>query len=79
MAGSKSEVSLVLLYNMRDDEATWAVKSVARRAEQALETVYQIIWEDDPSYELLAKQAGPKPTLLVEEVSQPEQGNDNGP
>lgn len=78
MAGSKSEAPLVILYDMVEDKATWAVKSYARRTEEAFPNTYQVIWEDDPSYEAIAKLAGPKPVLMVEEVSQSEQGKDNG-
>ena len=78
MAGSKSEAPLVVLYNIREDEATWAVKSVARRAEDARPDKYCIIWDDDPSYSQYEEMAGPRPTLLVEEVSQSPQGENNG-
>jgi len=76
MAGSKSEATLVLLYDVLEDKATWAIKSAALRAEAARPWQYYVVWDDDPNYSAIAKLAGPKPQVLVEEVSQHSQGDD---
>ena len=70
MAGSKTLVPLDLVYNSRDDVAGWYIRSVARVLENS-RPYLEIISEDMPNYQAIAKLAGPKPEKLVEEVSQP--------
>ncbi len=77
MAGSRSETSLVLLHDYTTGITTWAIKSAARLAKIAQPYKYFIVWETDPDYAGYEKAAGPKPEILVEEVSQPKQGVDN--
>ena len=76
MAGSKTLVPLDLVYNTLDDTAGWYIRSVARTLENARSDL-EIITEDMPNYEAVAKLAGPKPEKLIEEVSQPTQGVNN--
>jgi len=80
MPGSKSEASLVLLHNFISGETTWAIKSAARRAKEAVRHKYFIVWEGDPNYQMYLEAAGPKPKMLIEEVthSTVKQGADNG-
>jgi hypothetical protein len=75
MPGSKSEVTLVLLYDGQEDTASWAIKSAAILAARAYPHRWTIIWDNYEEYEYISKMAGEKPQMLVEETVQPKQGD----
>ena len=75
MAGSKSEATLVLLYNNEMDKAFWAIKSAAIRTELS-SPHWEVVWEDAANYKAVSELAGPKPTILIEEV-QSKQGDNH--
>ena len=66
MVGSRSYALIVLLYDNRADVAYWVIKSKGLRLETLAEQ-YEIIWEDAENYEVIARMAGPKPVVTVEE------------
>ena len=66
MVGSRSHALIVLLYDNRADVAYWVIKSKGLRLETLAEQ-YEIIWEDAENYEVIARMAGPKPTVTIEE------------
>ena len=77
MSGSKSLVSVVLFFDHEQQKAEWKIKSEALRLEQ-MHSHVEIVGEHDMEYEYYAKLAGPKPEVLVEEVSETKQGDNNG-
>ena len=77
MSGSKSLVSVVLFFDHEQQKAEWKIKSEALRLEQMYSHV-EIVGEHDMEYEYYSKLAGPKPEVLVEEVSEIKQGDNNG-
>ena len=66
MVGSRSSTLIVLLYDNRADVAYWVIKSKGMRLETLAEQ-YEIIWEDAENYEVIARMAGRKPTVTIEE------------
>ena len=77
MPGSKSLVSVVLFFDHEQQKAEWKIKSEALRLEQMYSHV-EVIEEHAMEYEYYAAKAGPKPEVLVEEVSETKQGDNNG-
>ena len=66
MVGSRSHALIVLLYDNIADVAYWVIKSKGLRLETLAEQ-YEVIWEDATNYEVIARMAGPKPVVTVEE------------
>lgn len=76
MAGSKTTINFHLVYDNQEDKAYWVLYSTASfLQERGLR--YELIDTDAVNYEVVAKLAGPKPEVLVEEVTQPKQRTDN--
>lgn len=70
MAGSKAVVTFYLLYDALNDAAYWALNSDCTKLELAQPQRWSVIEVGQENYEVISKMAGPKPEVLVEEVTQ---------
>lgn len=71
MAGSKTAVNFHLLYDALNDAAYWAINSDCTKLELAQPQRWSVVGEDQHNYSILVAMAGPKPEVLVEEITQP--------